>query len=67
MKEIVFVPKSGKLISDGLETTLVCDWFTQDLLGSAVAILDDIPRTVYYVQAGSEYESTEYKLYSEIG
>jgi len=62
MKEIAFVPKSGKLISDGLEETVVCYGFTQDSSGSAAAILDDIPRAVYYVQAGSEYE-----LYSEVG
>ena len=62
MKEIAFVSKSGKLISDGPEETLVYDRFTQDSSGSAAVILDDIPRAVYYADAGSEYE-----LYSELG
>jgi len=67
MKEIAIVPKSGKLISDGLETTIDYDTFYHGSSGSVAVILDDIPRTVYYGQAGSVYESIEYKLYGEIG
>ena len=45
-KSIDFAIKSGKLVSDGLISQMVFDWFRQENIESDVVILDGYPRTV---------------------
>lgn len=45
-KAIDFAIKSGKLVSDGLISQMVSDWFKSDQHKASVAILDGYPRTV---------------------
>jgi len=61
MKEIAFVPKSAKLMTDGLEKIRVCKSFIRDLLGSVAAILDDISHTVYMDR---QVQNMNYKVLS---
>ncbi len=45
-KTIDFAIKSGKLVSDGLMSQMVFEWFRERQNGSDVIILDGYPRTV---------------------
>ncbi len=45
-KTIDFAIKSGKLVSDGLMSQMVFEWFRERENGSDVVILDGYPRTV---------------------
>ena len=63
MKEIAFVSKYAKLISNGFET-IVYNWFNQNLMNLAV-IVNTYSQAVYLPQAGLESEPIENKLNGE--
>lgn len=50
-KEIDFAIKSGKLISDDLITTMVQEWFSQEIVSAHSVIMDGYPRTVKQAKA----------------
>jgi len=54
-KEIDFAIKSGKLVSDGLITSMVEDWFSTEVQDKTVIILDGYPRTVTQAKDFNEY------------
>ncbi len=59
-KEIDFIIKSGKLISDSLISKMVEEWFTGRLGQFSVVILDGYPRTIAQARALNELLKTKF-------
>lgn len=57
-KKIDFAIKSGKLVSDGLISQMVFDWFSESNSASDVIILDGYPRTVNQARDFNELADT---------
>ena len=57
-QEIDFAIKSGKLVSDKLVTSMVADWFLQQVENSQAVVLDGYPRTAGQAEAFDELMRT---------